>query len=74
MAAFMGNMVSVDIATPQNACQQSVNDFGCCILYNPRLVRWHPPIIRVLALFRGNMVSVDAATPKNECHQSVNRS
>jgi len=72
LATFMGNMVSVDVATPQNERQQSVNDSGCCILYNTRLVQWHSPIIRVLATFMETMVSVDVTKPKNECQQSVN--
>jgi hypothetical protein len=29
--------------------QQSVNNLGCCILYNPRAVLWHRPIINVIA-------------------------
>ena len=31
--------------------QQSFNNLGCCILYNPRTMRWHLPIINVSAAF-----------------------
>jgi hypothetical protein len=56
----------------ENERQQSVNNFGCCILYNPRAVIRHLPIIEVLAAFIGNIVSVDTATPQNEHQHSVN--
>jgi len=59
-AAFMGNIVTVIITTPENErqqsinrvsteCQQSANNFGCCILYNTRAVLRHLPIINILA-------------------------
>jgi hypothetical protein len=48
----------------ENERQQSVNDFVCCIWYNPRAVLQHVPIIEVLAAFIGNMVYVNAATPQ----------
>jgi hypothetical protein len=48
----------------ENDRQQSVNDSGCCILYNPRAVLQHLPIIEVLPAFIGNMVCVNAATPQ----------
>ena len=84
LAAYIGNMVNLDIATPDNQhqpsvntasteCQQIVNDFGCCNLCNARAVLWHLPIIEVFATFRENMVRVDLATPKNERHQSISR-
>jgi len=57
----------------ENERQQSVNDFRCCILYNPRAVLWHLCIIEVLAAFIGNIVNVDVAAPENEHQQSVNR-
>ena len=66
-------MVNVNGATPKYERQQSGNDFGCSILYNPRAILWLLPIIEVLATFIGNMVNVVVATPKNECQQSVNR-
>ena len=66
-------MVNVDVATPKYERQQSVNDFGCCILYNPRAILRLLPIIEVLAGFRDNMVNAVVATPKNERQQSVNR-
>jgi len=53
--------------------QQSVNEFGCGILYNPRVVLRHLPIIEVLAAYIGNIVNVDVAEPENERRQSVNR-
>jgi len=57
----------------ENERPQSVNKFGCCILYNPRAVSWHLPIIEVLAAFIGNIVNVDVAAPEYEGQQSVNR-
>ena len=57
----------------ENERQQSVNEFGHCILYNPRAAIRHLPIIEVLAAFIGNIVCVDTATPQNERQQSVNR-
>jgi len=66
-------MVNVDVATPKNEHQQSVNDFGYCVLYNPRAMLLLLPIIEVVATFMGNMVNVDVTTPKNERQQSVNR-
>jgi hypothetical protein len=33
--------------------QQSVNNLGCYILHNPRALRWHLPIIKILAAFLG---------------------
>ena len=52
--------------------QWSVNDFGCCILYNPRAIQRLLPIIEVLATCIGNTVYVDVASPENERQQSVN--
>jgi len=57
----------------ENERQQTVNNFGCCILYNPRAVIRHLPIIEVLAAFIGNIMCVDTATLQNERQQSVNR-
>jgi len=58
----------------ENERQQSVNGFGCCILYNPRAVLRHLPIIEVLAAFiLGNIMNVDVNAPENERQQSVNR-
>jgi hypothetical protein len=34
-------------------CQQSINNLGYCILYSPRAVLQHVPIINVLAAFMG---------------------
>jgi len=53
--------------------QQSINDFGCYILYNPRVVLLRLPIIKVLAAFRGDMVTLHVTTPENERQQSINR-
>jgi len=56
----------------ENERQQSVNDFVCCILYNPRAVLQHLSIIEVLAAFIGNIVIVNTVTPPNERQPSVN--
>jgi len=56
----------------ENERQQSVNDFVCCTLYNPRAVLRHLCIIDVLAAFIGNIVCVDIVAPQNERQQSVN--
>jgi hypothetical protein len=56
----------------ENDRQQSVNDFVCCILYDPRAVVRHLSIIEVLAAFIGNIVFVDTVTPQNHRQQSVN--
>jgi len=66
-------MVNVDVTTPKNERQQSVNDFEYWILHNAMAVVWLLSIIKVLAAFIGNMVTVDVATPENERQQSVNR-
>jgi hypothetical protein len=55
-----------------NERQQSVNDFVCCILYNPRAMLRHLFIIEVLAAFIGKIVLVNTVTPQNEHQQSVN--
>jgi hypothetical protein len=47
LAMFMGNIVSVNIATPKNEHQQSVNNFGCCIMYNSSSVLWYLSTIKV---------------------------
>jgi len=57
----------------ENECQQSVNDFVCCILYNSMALLRHLTIIEVLAAFIGNIMCVDTATRQNERQQSVNR-
>jgi len=62
---------SIDTASTE--CQQSVNDSGCCILYNPKAVVRHLSMIEVLATWLWIMVRVDIATPNNKCHQSHNR-
>lgn len=80
----MNSMATVNVATPKNECQhtvnrfptecqQSVNDFGSCILYITRAVVWHLPIMKILATIMDNMVSVNIARPKNEPQQSINR-
>jgi len=56
----------------ENERQQSVNDFVCCILYNPRAVQRHLSKIGVLAAFIGIIVFVNTITPQNERQQSVN--
>jgi hypothetical protein len=52
--------------------QQSVNDFVCGILYNPRAVLRYLSIIEVSAAFIGNIAFVNTVTPQNEHQQSVN--
>jgi len=70
LGAAMDNMASVNFAIHKNECQQnvnrfsteyqqSVNDFGCCILYITMAVLWHLPMIKVLASIMDNMVNVD---------------
>jgi hypothetical protein len=54
-----------------NEHQQSVNDFVCCILYNPRAVLRHLSKIEVIAAFIGHMVFVDTVTPQNERQHSI---
>jgi hypothetical protein len=56
----------------ENERQQGINDFVCCILYNPRAVLQHLSIIVVLAAFINNIVFVDAVTLQNERQPSVN--
>jgi hypothetical protein len=58
----------------ENERQQSINNFGCSILYNSRAVLQHLPVIEVLGAFIGNLMFVDTATPQNERLQSINRS
>jgi len=56
----------------ENERQQSVNDFVCCILYNPRTVLQHLSIIEVLAAFIGNIIIVNTVIHRNEHQPSVN--
>jgi len=51
LPTFIGNTVNVDVASFQNERQQSVNNLGCCILYNPRTMLRHLPIINISAAF-----------------------
>ena len=69
----MGNMVNVDVTTAKNERQQTINNFGSFILYNPSAGLWHLPKIKVLETCMGNVVSVNIAILKNECQPSVNR-
>jgi len=73
LASFIGNMDNVEVATPKYERQQSVNNFGCCILYNPKAIPQLLPIIEVLAAFIGKIVIVDVTSPENERQKSVNR-
>ena len=57
----------------ENERQQSINDFVCFILYNPRAVLRHLPMIEVLAVIIGDIVCVDTATPQTEHQQRINR-
>jgi hypothetical protein len=54
-------------------CQQSMNDFHYRIIYIPRAVVPHLPIIEVMPILMGNILSFDAATPTNEHQHSINR-
>ena len=66
LAAIIGDMVNVNVASPDNdpsqsvntastEYQQSINNLGYCTLYNPRAVLQHLPIINVLAAFMGQI-------------------
>jgi hypothetical protein len=55
----------------ENERQQSVSDFVCYILYNPRAVLRHISLIEVSAACIGNIVFVDTVKPRNERQQSV---
>jgi hypothetical protein len=57
----------------ENERQQSINDFGCCILCHPRAVVRLLSIMKELAAFLGNMVNIDVASPNIERQQSGNR-
>jgi hypothetical protein len=72
LAAFVGNMVNVAVAKPKNECQQNVNDFVCCILYNTWAMLRLLPMIDILAACVGYIVNVVVVTPENERQQSVN--
>jgi len=69
---YANAMVTLSQHLSENERQQSVNDFVCCILYNPRAVLQHLSIIDVLAAFIGIIVFVDTVTPQNERQQSIN--
>jgi hypothetical protein len=80
LPTFMGNMSSVDAATPTNECQpsvntastecqHSVNDCHDCMFYIPGAMILHSPIIEVLPTFMCNLDRVDVSAPK----MSVNR-
>jgi len=71
LAALIGNMVNVIVTTSKNEYQQSVNDFECCIMYNPGAVEWLLPIIVVLPAFIGHLVNVNVPTPENERQKSI---
>jgi hypothetical protein len=62
---------SVNSASTEH--QHSINDYLCCILYNPGALLLCLPLITVSAAFRGNIVSVNVTTPENEHQQSINR-
>jgi hypothetical protein len=54
-----------------NERPQSINDFMCYILYNPRAVLQHISLIEVLPAFIDNIMFVDTVPPRNERQQSV---
>ena len=66
-------MVNIDVATPKNECQQSVNRaqtereqlWVYCIWYKPRAKLWLLSIIEVLATCIGNVVIVIVTTRKD---------
>jgi len=51
--------------------QQSVNNIGCCILYNPRSLLRLIPVFEVVATFIGFTVYVDVASHENERQQTI---
>jgi hypothetical protein len=63
----------MNLNRPSTEHQQSINDFGCCIVYNPRAVLLCLHGIKEFAAFRGNIVSVNIATTENEREQSIHR-
>jgi hypothetical protein len=54
----------------ENECQQSVNNFVCCILYYPRAALRYVSIIDILAARIRKIVNVDVSSPDNE-HQPI---
>jgi hypothetical protein len=65
-------MVTWSQPQSENERQQSVNDFGCCIMYHPGAVVRLISIIGVLAAFIGNIISDHIATPDNQHQLSIN--
>jgi hypothetical protein len=72
LSTFMGILLNVNVATPINECQLSINrasterqlsinNFRFCILYHPSDFRTYLSIIKVLPAFMENMSSVGAA-------------
>jgi hypothetical protein len=53
--------------------QQTVNNFGCFSLDNPKATLRKLPIIEGLVAFIGNIRCVNTATPPDERQQSVNK-
>ena len=56
----------------ENERKQSVNNFVCCTLYNPRAVLRHLCIIKVFTAFIGNIVCVNTVAHQNDRQQSLN--
>jgi len=83
LPTIMGHMLSFNVTSFTNERQQSinrasaerqqrVNNFQCCILYNPSTELPHVPIIKDLLAVMCHMLSGDVATPTSEHQQSVN--
>jgi len=71
------HILEMSLKGESTECQWGINNSWRCILYNPRAVRWHLPIIKVMAAFMDNMISVDVPSTwkwaSTARHQSVNR-
>jgi hypothetical protein len=57
----------------ENERQQSINDFGCCILCHPTAVLQLLSIIEILVTFMDKIVNVNVASPDNQHQQSINK-
>jgi hypothetical protein len=66
LASFIGNMVNVNLTTPKNERQQSINSCVCCIVCDPRAIVRLLRIIEVLATSKGNIVHDIVATPEDD--------
>ena len=71
---FLGKTVAVtSLLCPKNELQRWVNNFGPCIIENPRAVLRHYAIIRSSAAFlRKTVVRILLLCPNTERQQSIN--